>query len=142
MPAARNPSGDASRRPRLLIVDDDEFVLRLLGDFLAQRGYRVATAPGGAEALVVASSLDGGIDLLITDLKMPGMTGIELARRFTVEKPGVPILFVSGEADCCSRVRAASIDARTEVLTKPLDLKRLELYIAAAIRWDQEAARS
>src|SRR5262249_31006439 len=64
-----------------------------------QRGYTVLLAEDGQSALKLARNYAGQIDLLLTDVVMPGMGGLELAGQFAAERPGVPILFMSGYSD-------------------------------------------
>jgi len=82
----------------LLLVDDEAAVRRATERLLQRLGYHVVVAASGAEALEI---LRGGarVDLLVTDVAMPGMSGRELAQQVLVERPGTPILFVSGYAD-------------------------------------------
>lgn len=83
----------------LLIVDDDDGVRRLLVDVLSLRAYRIIEARNGAQALQRAREHGGPIHLLITDLVMPEIGGVELAARLRQSDPSVRILFVSGYAD-------------------------------------------
>jgi two-component system cell cycle sensor histidine kinase/response regulator CckA len=106
-PAAEQPhetvTGGLTPGPRglgqtLLVVEDDEGVRALAARALAGHGYRVLTAGHSAEALAVSRSAGGPIDLLITDVVMPGMGGPELARALVAERPEVAVLFVTGHA--------------------------------------------
>jgi DNA-binding response OmpR family regulator len=89
-----------SDRPRTVLVVDDEPMIR---DFLVMilqlAGYKVCTAESGSQALAVAGAHEAdGIDLLITDLGMPGMTGPELAAELRALQPGIKTLFISGDS--------------------------------------------
>ena len=66
---------------------------------LEKQGYRVLEAGHGREALMRLAEFDGPVHLVIADVVMPEMGGSELARRLAVERPGVPILFLSGYTD-------------------------------------------
>jgi CheY-like chemotaxis protein len=79
----------------VLVVDDDQDILEYAGGVLEEHGYAVLTAPNAARALVVLRSNDR-IDLLFTDLVMPGSDGIELARQASEEVPGLKVLFTTG----------------------------------------------
>ena len=94
-PAFPASSRIAETTKRLLVVDDDQEVRELEAEFLCQRGYTVLQAGSAAEALSVAAS-NPAIDLLITDLSMPGVDGLELTRRFQAVHPTTPVLVVSG----------------------------------------------
>ena len=84
-----------SARSTILIVDDDLAILEYAGGVLEEYGYAVLTASNAASALVMLRSNEG-IDLLFTDLVMPGFDGIELARRAGEEIPGLKVLFTTG----------------------------------------------
>ena len=77
-------------------------------------------APGGAAALEVVQGHSGAIDLLITDMMMPGMNGRQLAQRFTQLRPGVRILYVSGVVDEAS-AREAIAGENADFLEKPFE---------------------
>ena len=79
----------------ILVVDDDSAVLGYASTVLEECGYAVLTARDGASALVMLSG-NGRIDLLFTDLVMPGLGGIELAQRACAEVPGLKVLFTTG----------------------------------------------
>ncbi len=81
----------------VLLVEDEEIVRRLTARVLSDDGYEVLEARNGLEALAVAAAA-GRIDLLLTDLKMPGMGGRDLARQLQRDRPGLRVLFVSGYA--------------------------------------------
>ncbi len=83
----------------VLLVEDEAPVRRLLRRVLTQQGYRVFEARDGVEALEVWGARTGEIDLLVTDVVMPRMGGVALARRLRAEQPGLPVLFVSGHPE-------------------------------------------
>jgi two-component system, cell cycle sensor histidine kinase and response regulator CckA len=83
----------------VLLVEDEAGVRHLARDVLSGFGYRVLEAPDGSEALRLAVAHDGPIDLLLTDVVMPGMSGAELAERFQILRPGTRVLYASGYAD-------------------------------------------
>ncbi|MFO0731526.1 MAG: response regulator [Nitrospiraceae bacterium] len=103
---------------RILLVEDEPSVRDLVRDELAKAGYQVIEATNGVEACLVATQQSGPIDLLLTDVVMPGMNGRELAQHLYVIKPNLRVLFMSGYLDdiCLS----AGLDAhRTAFLQKP-----------------------
>ena len=105
---------------RLLIVDDDPSLLRALEIYLGFEGFDVTTARSGAEALEhVAQAVP---DLIITDIRMPGMNGYELTRHFRDSSLTalVPIIFVTAKAETDDRIEGfrAGVDA---YVTKPFD---------------------
>ena len=93
-PPARQ--ADRGGHETILVVEDDEAVRRLVETVLAKRGYRVLAAGTPIEGIALAQAHDGRIDLLLTDVVMPDMNGVELARRVQEVVPGVRVLFVSG----------------------------------------------
>lgn len=94
-PAVPAISGAESTRT-ILWVEDQPEVLSLILDSLREAGYRVLAADTPAAALRLAESPDTRIDLLLSDLQMPGMDGRELARRLRRQRPDLPVLLVSG----------------------------------------------
>jgi len=108
LPRVAPPSGSGAVQEALdfrtggetvLLVEDDPAVRRTAAEILSCAGYEVLAAPSGADALQVATKQDGQVDLLLTDVVMPGMTGPELARQFSRQFPGIPILYMSGYTD-------------------------------------------
>ncbi len=122
----------------ILLVEDEEELRRLAVRELDRRGYAVVVASAGAEALEVARSLDGRIDLLVTDVVMPGMSGIELAAQAKELWPLMPVLFVSGHLDegSVGRHRMAE-DA--DLLAKPFTPDQLGHRVRQAL--DRSQAR-
>ena len=91
--------GERERAPaRVLVVDDEEAIRRLVERILREAGCDVVTAAGGAEAMAVAKRV-GTIDLLVTDLMMPEMNGDELARRLRRAESDLPVLYLTGFSD-------------------------------------------
>lgn len=80
----------------VLVVDDEPSVLRVASKVLRRDGYEILEALGGEEALRIADGHDGTIDLLLTDVVMPGLGGRELGERFRELHPGTALLFMSG----------------------------------------------
>lgn len=83
----------------VLVVEDQEEVRRFTCDVLRRYGYTILVAASGEEALSVLADHTGAVDLMITDLVMPGMTGRELADRVAASRPGMPTVFMSGYSD-------------------------------------------
>ena len=88
------------KKPRtVLLVDDDASVVAVLQHALAQAGFHVLTAADGREALVQYEHQRDALDLLVTDLQMPFMSGQELAKHLLVNRADLPIVFISGDPD-------------------------------------------
>ena len=79
------------------MVDDQSPIRRILQTVLETLGYRVLAAEGGEDALRQVEPIEGRLDLLLTDVSMPGMDGPELAHRLAAVRPEVPVLFISGD---------------------------------------------
>jgi two-component system, cell cycle response regulator CpdR len=82
---------------KLLIVDDDEGVRTVVADFLSDAGYSVLQAEGGPQALTLLAR-DPSLRMMITDIRMPGMSGIELADEAVRRRPELRIVLISGYA--------------------------------------------
>jgi two-component system cell cycle sensor histidine kinase/response regulator CckA len=93
------------RAPTILAVDDDRKVLGLLENVLASAGYQVLTADGGRKAVELHEKASSRIDLLLTDVIMPDLTGPVLAERLRARQPDLQVLFISGfhDADLVQR---------------------------------------
>jgi len=89
-PAAENPN------PTVLLVEDEDSIRRMMHKFLEREGYQLLEARSGQEASDLAEVYEEPIDVLVTDVVMPGMTGPELAERLAPLRPDMKVLFVSG----------------------------------------------
>lgn len=86
----------APMRTTVLLVDDEELLRRLLSRMLLEAGFTVVDAENGRQALDIARDLDDKLGLVVTDLHMPVMDGLEFARALRPIRPSVPILFITG----------------------------------------------
>jgi PAS domain S-box-containing protein len=102
----------------VLLAEDDASVRRVVAEALEKKGYCVLPAPDGQTALDMARAQPGEIQLLITDLIMPGMTGRELAEVIAAERPHIRVLYMSGYTDD-TVVRHGVLEAGTPYLQKP-----------------------
>jgi CheY-like chemotaxis protein len=106
--------------PRTILVVEDEAPVRLLiGHILVQAGYKVILGSDGVEGLQKLTA-NSHIDLLLTDLSMPGMSGVELARRARCSRPDLKVLYASGAYD-----RFPEIDRAIGCLVKPFTVQEL-----------------
>jgi CheY-like chemotaxis protein len=108
----------------ILLVEDDEAVRSVARRALARFGYQVLSASRGLEALEVAASYKGTIDLLLTDIMMPGMNGVEVAAAVSRLRPGLLVFFMSGYADQ-DLVRQGLLEPGTHFLQKPFTPQEL-----------------
>ncbi len=99
MPRATPPEPEGVGTGTVLVVEDEPGVRHLARDVLSRYGYRVIEAADGLDALRLVEGQEAAIDLLLTDVVMPGMSGAELARRFRELRPDIRVLYASGYAD-------------------------------------------
>ena len=123
-------------QPTVLLVDDDPAMLALVESWLAQDGFRVLTASSGSEALEVFS--EGDPDLVISDLIMPGMNGIELLKQLRASSSELPIILVTSYGSIPSAVEAIR-EGADDYLSKPIHPDDLKIVIARAL--EQRALR-
>ena len=121
-PLAEPPPVTAPVSPRgverILIVEDEVAVRRMAGRALAAQGYTVLEAENGAEALAILARTEGPVDLVVTDVVMPILNGRELSERLAAERPGLPVLFMSGYTDD-DVIRRGLLDPGAPFLQKP-----------------------
>jgi CheY-like chemotaxis protein len=90
---------DELTAPRtILVIDDEEGVRKFVERVRQGAGYRVVIAPNGPEALRIAEAMSD-LDLIVTDVMMPDMSGCELARRLRLQNPNRKVLYVTGYSD-------------------------------------------
>lgn len=92
-----SPHGE-DPHPRVLVVDDEPIIRRVLVRVLDEAGFRTASADYGVTAVGVVQSTPHPFDLLVTDIRMPYMDGLDLARVMRNLSPSTPVLFISGYA--------------------------------------------
>ena len=124
-----------TRGARVLVVDDESAAREGLKKLLEQDGYRVETAESGRHALDVADDLSP--DVVITDLKMPEMDGIELLSALSDRDPDLPIIVVTAFGDISSAVDAMRAGA-ANFLTKPVDFDALTMTLERALERHRE----
>jgi two-component system cell cycle sensor histidine kinase/response regulator CckA len=108
----------------VLLVEDEESVRQLVRDTLVAKGYKVLEAEGGESGLAAAASHQGKIDLVITDVVMPGMGGRDLVKHLAKARPGTKVLYLSGYTEDAI-VSDGSIESGTAFLQKPFSLQNL-----------------
>ncbi len=115
----------------ILTIDDEENIRNGLADNFELEGYEVKQAANGADGLELIAQ--GGIDLVITDLRMDGISGSDVVKRVTSEHPGIPIIVLTGHGsidDATAALKAGAFD----FLTKPLDLDHLNKIVKNALQ--------
>jgi CheY-like chemotaxis protein len=108
----------------VLLVEDEEGVRALTQLLLRQCGYKVLAAAGGAQALELIAGHQGPLDILVTDVVMPGMGGPQLAEAVRLKYPGVKVLFLSGYTDDAV-FRHGVLESETAFLQKPFTISAL-----------------
>jgi two-component system cell cycle sensor histidine kinase/response regulator CckA len=118
-------AGDTHRVPTVLVVDDEPILRKLMRVVLEEEGFHVLTAENGYDAMNVSESHRGEIDVLVSDVTMPGMDGPTLADELLETDPNLPVIFVTG-----SRERVAlHKDEPFSILEKPFSPGNLVLTI-------------
>jgi len=116
--SARSEAGRAT----ILVVDDEEAIRRMMEKMLSNVGFSILKASGAVEALSVCEEKSATLDLVVTDVAMPQMTGFDLAERISERWPHIRVLFISGCANDLS-VRRQLYDR--PILAKPFTREEL-----------------
>ncbi len=138
--AARAAASGPTGAETVLLVEDEETVRSLAREVLVRRGYRVIEARDGVEALELLEDGAAGVALVVSDLIMPRMGGVELGRRLRDRRPVLPLLLMSGYADGAG-VQALREEAGRQFLRKPFTPEALARAVRQAID-GVEGARS
>ena len=115
---------------KVLVVDDDPVVGTSYDRVLSNKGYAVITAHNAAEALEALRQQE--VDLVVTDIKMPGMDGLELAETVKARRPWTPVMIITGYGDAAAEQRARAAGVRVFV-HKPLSPESIEGSAAEAL---------
>jgi PAS domain S-box-containing protein len=126
------PSSEDNAQQTILVVDDDENVRAVARDVLRENGYRVLEARSGEEAYQVAVRYVGSIDLLVTDVVMPGITGTELASRLRQTKPQLRALFMSGYGQKAIAHHGV-LEPKAMLLEKPFTSDQLLMFVRSTL---------
>jgi DNA-binding NtrC family response regulator len=127
----------SANSPRILIVDDDAGQRSLLDSFLRSQGFEAVTADSGERALQILS--DGKFDMMISDVRMPGLSGLETLRRVRQKFAALPVLLVTAYTDIRDAVEAMR-DGAVNYLAKPIDLDELLAIVQQATGVTRSAA--
>jgi PAS domain S-box-containing protein len=117
----------------VLLAEDESQIRRFVASVLKRAGYTVLASANPAEALEMASAHSGRLDLLVTDMVMPGGTGPELAERLRALHPELPVLFVSGNADLGLAARSGVTLDEFSFLQKPFTADQLLTHIRQSL---------
>jgi len=124
-----------ARKRTILVVDDDDDVREFLATVLEQSGFRVVPAQDGEAALRLVNEA-APVDLLLTDIRMPKLDGLELARRLGAAHPTLRVLFVSGYPGS----GAGDLD-KSRLIQKPVTASELLRRVRRALRTRRAAAQ-
>ena len=117
--------------PRVLVADDEQGMREFLRILLKKEGYEVALASSGREALELASAPDP-FDLLISDIRMPDLTGIDLLREIKSVSPETPVFLITAYASTQTAIAALKLGA-FDYLTKPFDVEEFKIVVRKAL---------
>jgi two-component system cell cycle sensor histidine kinase/response regulator CckA len=132
VPVVNDAQQVTTGRESILVVEDEPTLLQLVGRALEAQGYEVTVALGPEEAIRRAGEREGDIDLLLTDVVMPGMNGVELVRQLTTTRPGLRPVYMSGySADLISE--HGVIDEEIDFIAKPFTLTELAATVRQAL---------
>ena len=144
LPRVDSPSPKEKRRSgvpaargneTILLVEDEETVRKIAERILRKTGYKVLTAANGGEALLLFEKHGEELDLLLTDVVMPNMSGRELAERLAAIQPGLKVLYTSGYTDN-SIVHHGVLDPGTEFIGKPFAADELARKVRKVLDQD------
>ena len=128
------PSGGSET---VLLVEDEDSVRELVRETLRSKGYTVMEACDGINGMKVAETHDGKIDILITDVVMPGMSGRELAQRVSASRPTIKVLYLSGYTEDAI-IHEGVLDPGTAFLQKPFTLQALARKVRDVLHGESE----
>ena len=114
----------------VLVVDDEKNYPLILGAVLEEEGFEVLTANSGMEALEIQKTSD--VDLVLTDMKMPSMDGLELLEKIKARDPDCPVIMMTAYGSVDKAVEAMEKGAYSYIL-KPFDNEKLVVYVNKAI---------
>jgi CheY-like chemotaxis protein len=120
---AHEPQVHAAQAPCALVVDDEAPVRRFAVRVLRHDGFRVLEAADGAEALQLLQSRSENVDVVVSDIVMPRMNGVELMEALSVSHPQVPVVLMSGYAG--NQLLELGIAAPCSIVAKPFSQERL-----------------
>ena len=146
LPVLRQPVGEGSTTPkgrggRILLVDDETIVREITAEGLRAAGFAVRAVEGAVEALE-ALEVGEDVDLLVSDLSMPGMDGLTLIREAQRRRPGLPAILLTGFAtDAAELAMGGALSGTFSLLRKPTDARALSDRVAMILQTDETLTR-
>jgi CheY-like chemotaxis protein len=134
IPAAgrSGPEGPEPPRPTILVVDDEAGVRVMVARMLALSGYAVISAQSGEEAVSIVKDYAAPIDLVLTDVRMPEMSGPEMVEKLRELRPGIRVMYMSAYAR--DVLPEGAQDSDIPFLNKPFTMRTLALSIVETLR--------
>jgi DNA-binding response OmpR family regulator len=128
------------RRPAVLLVEDEVLIRMAISDYLQECGFKVLEASNGAEAIAVLEAAENPIDVVFSDVRMPGaMDGFALAQWIHTHRPGLPVLLTSGDKRMAET--AEGLCEKRALLPKPYDFHIAVARIRALVDSVRKAGR-
>ncbi|MDD3235637.1 MAG: response regulator, partial [Candidatus Cloacimonetes bacterium] len=121
---------------KVLIIDDEKNICLTISNILTDEGYEVLSCHTAKDGLSAAE--DNDPDLILLDVKLPDMNGIEVLAKLKKSHPGIPVVMISGNSSIADAVKAIKLGA-FDFLEKPLSLPKVKLTIAKALEFTQLA---
>jgi two-component system cell cycle sensor histidine kinase/response regulator CckA len=131
-PSRSGPEAATPTRQTILVVDDEAGVRVMVARMLTLSGYAVVSAQSGEEAIAIARDYAAPIDLVLTDVRMPGMSGPELAEELRKLRPRIKVMYMSAYAR--DVLPAGARDTEVPFLNKPFTMRTLALSIVETLR--------
>ena len=129
---------DVSLQKRVLVVDDEPSIRKVLSAHLGREGYEIETAQDGGEAIEALTT--GHFHAVVTDLQMPGIDGLQLLAWVRENQPGLPVIIITAFGSVGSAVEAIKLGAH-DYLTKPFDRDELKLLLKKAVLLEEAGTR-
>jgi CheY-like chemotaxis protein len=126
-------------KEHILVIDDEEIITGMLESILKGLGYQVTISNSGPEALALLEQKTDLFDVLITDMTMPHLTGLELARKALAIRPDLPIILCTGFSELINKEQARSIGIRA-YLMKPVSVREMALTVRQVLTKDEKTS--
>lgn len=131
-PSRSGPEAATPPRPTILVVDDEAGVRVMVARMLSLSGYAVVSAQSGEEALTIAQEYAAPLDLVLTDVRMPGMSGPELVQELQKLRPGIRVMYMSAYSR--DVLPPGVQDSDIPFLNKPFTMRTLALSVVETLR--------
>lgn len=132
-PAAASGEGEDADKPTILLVEDEKMLREMIGEVLECAGYEVLACAHPNDGIEMSMQHAGEIDLLLTDVVMPGMNGHEMSTRILEKRPKLRVVYMSGYSEQVLTERG-QYDAEFEYLQKPFSLVTLTKKLASMLK--------